>query len=206
MIDEGYIKYEINLTDGPTPEHPELIHLNMTRTKLHDLTLIGVYDNGIGYGNLSIRTEDHKKFIISGTATGSEHDLPLEKYCLVDDFNTDTNEVYCTGKVQASSESMSHGSVYRANSAVNCVIHVHSRTLFDFMLANDYQRTAESAAFGTPEIALEFETQINNNVQDFGLFATAGHDEGIIAYGPDIDSTYNILFDIYNTYKEEHNG
>ena len=72
MIDEGYIKFSIKWSKGSPPQHPDLDHLNTIRTKLHKLGLIGVYDNGIGYGNLSIRSEKPEAFIISGTATGAK--------------------------------------------------------------------------------------------------------------------------------------
>ncbi len=206
MIDEGYIKFDIHLTDAPAQVHSELKHLNNTRTKLHELGLIGVYDNGIGYGNLSVRSENQETFVISGTATGAKQILSSEDYCLVDSFNIGTNELYCTGPIRASSESMSHGSVYRAQPLVNCVIHIHSRELFDYMLENDYNRTPESVAFGTPEIAFEIEKLVKASDKPSGIFATAGHDEGIIAYGPDVDKTYSLIFETFNKFKEDNNG
>ncbi len=195
-MDEGYIKFTVHLTNGPAPAHPALDELNRARTQLHDLKLIGMYPNGIGYGNLSLCAEDPSTFIISGTATGSKRVLDAEDYCLVDSFNLAANEVRCIGRVKASSESMSHGAVYRACAGAQCVIHIHSRALFDFMLAGPYPRTSETAAFGTPELAEEIGALAAASPEG-GLFATAGHEEGVIAYGPTLPATLETILDLH---------
>ena len=194
-IDEGYIKFTVHLTDGPAPTHPDLDELNRARTQLHDLGLIGMYPNGIGYGNISLRANDPAKFIISGSATGDKRVLDAEEYCLVDSFNLATNEVLCTGQIKASSESMSHGAVYRASPDARCVIHIHNRELFDFMLAGSYPRTSATAAFGTPELAKEI-GKLSVTSPKGEIFATAGHEEGIIAYGPTIADALRKTLDL----------
>jgi len=201
-MDEGYIKFTVHLMDGPAPAHPALNELNQARTKLHDLKLIGIYPNGIGYGNVSLRAETPEKFIVSGTATGEKRILNTGDYCLVDSFDLAANEVQCTGRVKASSESMSHGAIYRACEKAQSVIHIHSRALFDFMLAGPYPCTPETAAYGTPELAVEIDTLAAASTEG-GLFATAGHEEGIIAYGPTPSATLEIVLTLHRLYNTQ---
>jgi ribulose-5-phosphate 4-epimerase/fuculose-1-phosphate aldolase len=159
--------------------------------------LIGVLPDGIGYGNLSVRPDGGAAFVISGTATGGERVLSPEGYCCVDSFDAATNEVWCTGRVNASSESMSHGSVYEANDSIRCVIHVHSCELFEFMLAGDFPKTPESVEYGTPELAKEVVTLVQSAGESQGVFVLAGHQDGVVAYGADIESARHALLELY---------
>jgi methylthioribose-1-phosphate isomerase len=197
QADEGYVKFRAHLTEEDLPDSIELRLLNETRTELHELELIGVLPNGIGYGNLSVRPAGDETFLISGTATGAERELPMESYCRVDSFNAKTNEVWCTGRVKASSETMSHGAVYQANDAVRCVIHIHNRELFDFMLAGHFAKTPKEVAFGTPELAEEIRTLVEAAGEAQGVFVLAGHQDGVMAYGPDIESARDVLLGLY---------
>jgi len=201
-MNEGYTKFAVHLTEGGLPANPELCRLNEVRTELHDLGLIGVLPGGVGYGNVSVRLDGSEKFIISGTATGSKRTLALTDYCLVDSFDVRRNEVFCTGRIQASSESMSHGSVYQANPAITCVTHIHSQAIFRFMLANGYPRTSERAAYGTPEIAEETVRLVCEAGAARGVFVMAGHEDGVIAYGDDIESARKFLLEIHRKVTE----
>ncbi len=201
MIDEGYIKYRAERCEGEVPYTDALRNLNMVRTTLFNMGLIGIYDNGIGYGNLSIRTEGNA-FVISGSATGGAMILKPEQFALVESFDLAQNSVQSVGMIDASSESMSHGAVYEALPAVQAVIHIHSRELFDFMLKGDYHRTDAAIAFGTPELATAIVELVTAQPEPAGIFATAGHDEGIIAYGRDLDEVYELIEQIYNDAKK----
>jgi ribulose-5-phosphate 4-epimerase/fuculose-1-phosphate aldolase len=209
MSNEGSVKYRALHTAGP-PLHTAdpaigqevLERLNTTRTLLHDLGLIGVLPNGVGYGNLSIRHKENE-FIISGTGTGAERILTLDKYCLVTAFDIDGNSVTSCGPVRASAESMTHGVIYRALQTVNCVIHVHSRRIFDGMLRGNYPATPPEAAYGTPEIARETMKAVSSAKRSEGVIVLAGHDEGVVAYGADMDRTFNLVRELYYTFCEK---
>ena len=197
-MNEGYIKFTVHLTEGDLPACSALHRLNAVRTELHDLGLVGVLPDGIGYGNISVRLNGSDKFIISGTATGDKRELALTDFCLVDSFDVLRNEVFCTGRIQASSESMSHGSVYQANPAISCVIHIHHQAVFHFMLENGYPRTSEQAAYGTPEIAEETVRLVRDAGAAQGIFVMAGHQDGVIAYGADIETARQLLLEVYH--------
>jgi L-ribulose-5-phosphate 4-epimerase len=55
MIDEGYIKFNAQWKKGEALPSPFLQPLLQARQQLYDLKLIGAYENGIGYGNISRR-------------------------------------------------------------------------------------------------------------------------------------------------------
>lgn len=196
MIDEGYIKYNAERRDGEVAYTDDVRNLSMIRTTLFTMGLIGVYPNGIGYGNLSIRTEGDS-FVITGSATGGDMILKPEQFCLVESFDLEKNSVQSVGKIDASSESMSHGAVYKALPEVKTVVHIHSRKVFDYMLAGTYLRTDKSIPFGTPELAEAIADLVKAQPEPKGIFATAGHDEGIIAYGRNLDEVYDLIEEVY---------
>ena len=201
MIDEGYIKFSINQVLGETPMHGDLIVLNEARTELHKLGFIGITKDGIGFGNVSIRDKKNE-FIITGSATGKDEVLSYEEYTKVTDFNLKNNSVRSEGPVKASSESMTHGAIYKVNSKVNCVIHIHSRVLFDIMRKNNWAETPESAKFGTPELAFAISELVKESGENLGVFVTAGHDEGIIAYGKSVDETLGLILNLVKEFGE----
>lgn len=202
---EGFVKYAALHEDSPAIDTPGWSELNEARNRCRDLGLIGVYANGVGYGNLSVRVKTQvpgkSAFLISGTATGAKKVLEKQDYCLVKSIDIERNQVTSAGPIQASAESMTHGAVYLARSGVNCVIHIHSRVIFDGMTrAGNYPFTPKEAAFGTPEIALAVMRRANETGADEGQIVLAGHDEGIIAYGADVKKALALIMDLYREY------
>ena len=162
--------------------------LDAARTALHDAGLIGVYPSGIGYGNVSLRLAGNL-FLISGSGTGSSRLLGKQGYSLVRAFDPLENTVASFGPVQASSESMTHGAVYGAANKARCVIHIHSPFLFTSLLAE-----------GFPALSREVARLITEELSPSeGIFVTAGHNEGVFAYGESIASTLNLILSLNMT-------
>jgi len=204
MTSEGYVKYTAEHTMAPAIETPRWEELNRARTKLRELGLVGMTSGGIGFGNLSLRVEGNK-FLISGTATGALPILGPEGYCLITSFNLNENYVVSTGPVKPSSETMSHGVIYQFCPSANCVIHIHSRTIFEGMLRNKYPSTPETAAYGTPEIALAIGKLVHHHdsgdsVKNEGSIVLAGHDEGVIVYASTVERALSLTEELYNKY------
>ncbi len=195
--DDGVIKYSSQRVDGIVEASAQLDELNRARTILFDLGLIGAYLNGIGYGNLSLRTSG-QQFVITASATGAIRQLQTDQFCLVESFSIEHNSVRSRGSLEASSESMTHGAIYAANPAVHCVMHVHSRSLFDALLARNALHTAPDIPYGTPAMARTVAQLVAAQPGLPVLFVMAGHDEGIVAYGEDIDSVRSLLVDTLN--------
>ena len=125
-MDEGYIKFNCKwIKDKPILTANKLFEINKWRDKLYKLGLIGAYDNGIGFGNISIRFKKNT-FIITGSATGNLHVMNENHYVLVNKYNLAKNSLTCKGPIKASSESLSHAIIYECSSDTNAVIHIHN--------------------------------------------------------------------------------
>ena len=200
MLDEGVIKFSSQRRDGSLAWSDALDALNRVRTALFDLGLIGVLPDGIGYGNLSIRTSE-LQFVISASATGANRVLSPAQYSLVESFSIESNSVHSVGGLPASSESMTHGAIYAANAAVQCVIHVHSRALFNWLLQENWPSTPADVPYGTPAMADAVTRLVAQQSQLPVLFAMAGHQDGVVAYGSDISSVFNLVSDTFGSIK-----
>lgn len=193
--DEGYIKFRCHWTETIIVIPPFLLQqINDARTKLVNDNLIGVYDNGIGFGNISIRdTDDPGRFFITGSATGSKKRADSSIYALVERWDIGANTIWCSGPVKASSESMSHAVIYEANPGVNCVAHIHSMELWKKAI-NLLPCTPENASYGTPEMANAIlDLILEHNLRSKGIFAMKGHEEGIIAFGEKPEDALRLL-------------
>jgi ribulose-5-phosphate 4-epimerase/fuculose-1-phosphate aldolase len=192
--EEGYIKFHLSWIQKEFEfNDQDYQSLNFYRQKLYDLGLIGAYPNGIGFGNLSFRYHNNE-FIISGSATGNYNMLTKEQYALVKEFDIVKNSLRCVGLIEASSESLSHAAIYKANKKINAVIHIHHLDMWE-KYVNILPTTPKNAEFGTPEIAYEIAKLI---VQDSGIIVMEGHPEGIIIYGKSLIEAETILMNYYN--------
>jgi len=104
------------------------------------------------------------------------------------------------GQVQASSEAMTHGAVYRSCSGANCVMHIHCGVIFNGMIRDGCPATAKNAAYGTPEIALALAGCVQELGADEGAVVLAGHDEGIIVWGTTVERALKIIQGLNDKY------
>lgn len=189
MRDEGYIKFNCQHTKATWKKasmplssvtEEKLKALDYFRTRLWHKQLIGVYENGIGFGNISMRGEE--SFIISASATGAKEILGLQGYCLIPKIDIDSNCVWSMGVLKASSESMTHAAIYKNAPQVNYVVHVHDKNLYTKLLAqNNILKTKENIPYGTVEMAYAL-MQIAQENPLGACVVMGGHDEGILFY------------------------
>ena len=192
-IPEGVVQY--NLTFFPADPLPAAMlgSLNAWRQILFRLGLIGQDPHrygGLGFGNVSIRLESGNaaSFIISGTQTGGMDRLSPEHYSLVKSCDPATNSVVAEGIVRPSSESLTHGSLYRLDHTIGAVIHAHSPQIWSQADAIGLPQTNPSAAYGTPEMAEEVSRLFQNTpVSILKIFAMGGHEDGIVAFGRNME-------------------
>jgi len=191
-MDDGYIKFRLEWKRKALDI--DIDELNLWRKRLYDLGLIGAYENGIGFGNISTRIKDTNEFIISGTETGKIKALGPEHYTRVTGFDFDKNTLICEGPIKASSESMTHAAIYSADKNVNAVIHVHNRKLWD-TLKDKVPCTSNDVQYGTPEMAYEVISLFKKRkVQGKKLFVMLGHVEGIVSFGNTLmDATKRLI-------------
>ncbi len=198
MIDEGYIKYQCNWIKSEPLSLNEIAELNQWRNQLYELGLIGEYDDGIGFGNISIRYYQPGQFIISGTQTGNLSTLNEHHYTRVTNFNLERNFLTCCGPIQASSESLTHATLYQANPTVNAVIHVHHLQLWENLMYK-VPTTDKNVSYGTPEMAKEILRLFReDNLMKTKILVMSGHEEGIICFGKNLQEAGNILLDKYS--------
>jgi ribulose-5-phosphate 4-epimerase/fuculose-1-phosphate aldolase len=187
MIDEGYTKFAVEWTRTAPLTLAEIEDLIRWRKPLYEAGLIGQYEDiGIGYGNISVRTSADGQFVISGTQTGHLAELGNEHFSLVTNFDLKANSVACTGPIQASSESMTHATIYSLDSSINAVVHIHSAEMW-VRLRESLPATDADIAYGTPEMAEEFGRLYRGT--DFpttGVAIMAGHEDGLISIGRDL--------------------
>ena len=187
-MDEGYIKFHCELlkTENTIPLCI-FNNINNWRAKMYSLNLIGAYENGIGFGNISVRVNGTTKFYISGSATGNFKKLSPEDYVLVNSYNFKSNSLVCEGQIQASSESLSHAAIFEAYKEINAVIHIHNMEMWKTGL-NKYPTTLAEFSFGTPEIALNISELLEkDSTRKNGIIIMGGHSEGILFFGKNLD-------------------
>ncbi len=202
-MDEGYIKFDSHWKKAPPLPEAEIAELNTYRQRLYEQGLIGAYDNGIGYGNISRRYGDSGQFIISGSATGNLEELTAKHYALVTKVEARQNRIWGEGPVAASSEAMSHAAIYRECPWVHGVIHVHHAGLWASLL-HKAPTTAKKARYGSPEmvdsiIQLMRETRL----EELKIFVMEGHQEGIFTFGHSLKEAFDVLMMYYNAFLHE---
>ena len=197
-MDEGYIKFYTHWTKAPPLPEDLLQDIIICRDALHKIGLIGVYPNGIGYGNISQRYDTNGQFIISGSATGHLSKLSSEHYTLITKVNIDQNTVWCEGPIIASSETMSHAVIYQTCPEVNAVIHVHHAALWQQLL-HQIPTTDARATYGSPEMAYSIITLLQTtDLRQQKIFVMEGHPEGIFAFGESLIAAIQRLKDLMN--------
>ena len=198
MKDEGYIKFKCLWSNEPIAIPGSVFRsLNLWREKLCGLSLIGMYENGIGFGNISVKNDDDS-FFITGSATGGKPVLELCDYAMVDNWDFERNQLHCIGETKASSESLTHAAIYESNNNVRSVIHVHSMCIWKNFL-DKLPSTGEEILFGTPEMAIGIKNLLKNkdNIRK-GIVVMGGHEEGILTFGKDLDEAGDRILKYYH--------
>jgi L-ribulose-5-phosphate 4-epimerase len=194
MKEEGVIKFNCHWIKEEPIKDAFIEEINAWRDRLYALGLIGVTEDGIGYGNLSQRL-NKDQFIITGSGTGKLEKLSAAHYTRVTAYDFMQNSVTTAGPIIASSETLTHAMIYRCRKNINAVFHVHHHALWKKLLRT-LPSTANNVPYGTPEMAKEVDrllqemTNPNNTI-----FAMAGHEDGVVAFGKDPDAAGNILLD-----------
>lgn len=196
MLDEGYIKFKPTWTRQPALIDSQVIEqLTHWRQVLYHHGLIGAYENGIGYGNISQRYGD--TFIISGSKTGNIPILTAKDYALVSHVDIKNNRLTCIGETIASSESMSHAVIYQELAQINAVIHIHHLGLWEKLLFN-IPTTASGATYGTPEMAQSIIELIRTtSLPKSKVFVMQEHREGIFAFGDSLQEAATLLLEMF---------
>ncbi len=198
MDEKGYVKFNSKCVKVKDVSEEDIRSLDVWRNKMVKLKLIGMYDNGVGFGNISKKTD--KGFIITGTKTGRIQRLKPEHYSLVTKYNFNKNSVEYEGRKEnpPSSESMTHAAIYKSDSSIKAVIHVHNLDMWTRLL-DKVPTTSKDAEYGTPEMAYESERLFREtDVGEKKIIVMGGHEKGIISFGKNLEEAGKILLKYFN--------
>jgi ribulose-5-phosphate 4-epimerase/fuculose-1-phosphate aldolase len=191
---DGIIKYNFDFQESKPLDKPFWEKIEEIRERLYALKLIGVKDD-IGYGNISQRVNENS-FVITGTQTGDLNTLTSKHYSLIEAFNDEKFSLKSSGAIKPSSEALTHGTIYNLTPKIEAVIHVHSKTLWDFMLNKNYKKT-ENVPYGSIEMIEEVKRIYKDkNPLENPKFVMSGHEEGIISFGKDLKEAELVLYDV----------
>jgi len=224
--DEGVIKFTCDWQTCPTiAAHGEssqdgslnaqiLTELNTLKTwrdRLFAWGVIGVYPEGIGFGNVSVRLKGEPwgerggkplgkitgdgagnlmgnwgavdRFLISGTQTGHLPITTLEHYTVVDQWDIERNWLHCYGPIRASSESLTHAAVYRQDATIAAIIHGHHPHLWR-TYQHQLPTTRAEVPYGTPAMAQEMARLFTeSDLLHQRVLVMAGHEDGFLSFG-----------------------
>ena len=191
-MDEGYIKFNCNWIKTNLIPEDKAVAINVWRDIMYKQGFIGVYDDGIGFGNISVRCED-QTFLITGSSTGEFEKLNENHYSLVTNYNLLQNSLTCKGPIKASSESLTHALIYECSPETNAVIHIHNIDMWNNLI-HKVPTTKIEATYGTPEMANEIKRLFTeSDVAAEKIIVMGGHKEGIISFGRTLEEAGNIL-------------
>ena len=189
---EGVIKFKCDFTPAPALPYAQIGELNAWRKIMHMTALIGQEPRrygGYGFGNISCRLDDQESsdrqhpFAITGTQTGGKADLDAADYVVVTACYSAENRLVAAGPVQPSSESLTHGTIYAADSRILWVIHSHSPDIWRNAAALEIPMTGD-VAYGTPEMADAVRRLfVESDLPQKRIFGMAGHEDGIVTFG-----------------------
>ena len=192
MSNDAVIKYKFDWIKTYPMAASNLADLKKWRQILYNLKLIGASEDGISYGNLSKRF-NNQEFIITGSQTGSVSVLTEYHFTRVVDYDLEANYLKCEGPMKASSESLTHAIIYQSLPQVNGIIHIHSKELWDKLIYN-IPTTAKNVEYGTPAMAYEvYRLLKTTNLKNSKIFVMGGHEDGIFAFGKDLNEAANII-------------
>lgn len=191
-MNEGVIQYQLFFQPAPgSPDWPWL-SIEAVRKKLYHSGGIGqdpLRYGGLGFGNISCRHAGG--FLISGSQTGHLPSLGPEHFAWVEKADITHNRLHASGPCQPSSEALSHAACYALGPQVNGVIHIHDPRLWR---RAHLPATPQGVGYGTVAMAQAVATLFPGQ-PDRGIFRMAGHEDGVMAFAPDLEQALQLILD-----------
>src|SRR3954466_3144213 len=154
MTETGLIKFRAERSDIIAPASPDMSALNVYRTMLRERGFIGRDANGLGFGNISLRSEPDAGFFITVSGSAGRDEIGPADLVFVREWNIPQNLVRFTGDGTPSAETLTHAAVYEAALGSGAVLHIHNEEFFAALAASG-MKTKASAEYGTPAMALQ---------------------------------------------------
>jgi L-ribulose-5-phosphate 4-epimerase len=202
---EGVIKYKCEWQNLDCIAGDEVAELNFYRNKIWKRSWIGEQD-GVGFGNISQRCRKNSAhFIISGSQTGHCEILENTQYAKVTYSKIKNNILFCQGKIQASSESLTHAVLYELSADIQAVIHIHEKKFWHKNI-DKLPTSDKKAEYGTPQIAQSvrflFTNKMLSNTFEHSpilpnIIIMGGHEDGILVFGESLAQATQFLIDCF---------
>ena len=188
-----YVKFTYERARAEIAPFDQLAELNECRRKLRELHLIGVYSNGIGFGNLSVRDGATSNFYVSGSATGGLPKLTFADCVRIVGYDFKKNWVGYEGSAIPSSETLTHAAIYKSDPTTSAVIHCHNSELWATLL-DRVPTSSKTVVYGRPEMAYEIMRLFKEtDVRTRNILVMAGHEGGILAFGKNLEDAFDVL-------------
>lgn len=193
---EGVIKYHLEWTKAPAIAPYDFTALNTWHQVFRKAGILGQdperYD-GYGFGNISERL-NQSSFLISGTQTGHLEHLGPQDYAVVVQPFIEENRIVAQGPVKPSSEALTHAAVYALDPDIRFVFHVHCPDIWQTRILKGVPQTGADIPYGTPQMAREVKRLFDAGAfDDKSILAMAGHEDGIIGFGPTADEAGDVI-------------
>ncbi|MEA3521611.1 MAG: class II aldolase/adducin family protein [Campylobacterota bacterium] len=195
---DGVIKYKFDFKETQALKPMQYESIEKLRSRLYALGLIGIHE-GIGYGNIS-QKNSNGTFIVTGTQTGHLNSLQGEHYAFIEEYDDREFYLKSSGMIKPSSESLTHGTIYNLHTDIKAVIHIHSQSIWKFMLQGKYLKT-ENVAYGTQEMIDEVNRIYRDiNPLENAKFVMSGHEDGVIIFGRTLEEAEINLYHIISEF------
>jgi L-ribulose-5-phosphate 4-epimerase len=192
VSETGSVKFRYEQIEQQLPHFAAFDELNACRRQLVQMRLLGIDQNGVGFGNISMRDGATNSFYVTGSGTGGVVDFSLGDCAHVIDVDLEKNWLRCQGLTVASAESLTHAAVYAAEPKIQAVIHAHSDAIWT-KLCRDCATSAK-VEYGTAAMAEEVMRMFGDtDVRERKVFAMAGHPAGVIAFGSTLAEAFASL-------------
>ncbi|NPA34783.1 MAG: class II aldolase/adducin family protein [Chlorobi bacterium] len=186
---EGVIKFSYSL-QGNRDDFSKDLELIYWRDFLWRHNLIGVDENGYGFGNVSIRLP--KGFLITGSQTGHIPSLKPKHLVHIIDWDFQNNTVVAKGEWKPSSESLTHAAAY-GNPEVFAVVHSHNNPAWEYW-KDKAPTTDPNIPYGTVEMAQEIKNILGSEALPV-FVVMGGHYGGLLTIGGSLWEAVALMID-----------
>jgi ribulose-5-phosphate 4-epimerase/fuculose-1-phosphate aldolase len=155
---------------------------------------------GYGFGNVSARVgppgaaRGRRAFLITGTQTAGKRCVGLDDFARIERYDYYRNRVESSGRVEPSSETMTHAALYDVSPAIRCVLHAHSPVVWLRARELRIPTTDANIPYGTPEMALAVQRLCDATaLPEVRILAMGGHEDGIVVFGRSPEEAGGVL-------------
>jgi len=192
---QGVIKVKFNLKMSSPINEEHFLELEKWRSIFHKMGVIGEYKTTkLGFGNLSKRLmKGDEAFIITGAQTGVYPHLSGMQYTKVTKCVLSKLSIEAIGPIAPDNESLTHHAIYEKNLQINFIFHVHNINLWNYMIKNNLEQTAQDIDHRSFDFQQEAMKCIQN--KNSGIFAISDLEGGIIAYADSAENAGKLILE-----------